>query len=82
MLIFANGEEYAWISKLEAVTSITNETDEGSLENMHLKVGENYPVYIISAGLGDRGEDYRAPGHPLGICMLIAGTFPDARTRI
>jgi hypothetical protein len=39
MLIFANGEEYAWISKLEAVTSITNETDEGSLENMHLKVG-------------------------------------------
>ena len=39
MLIFANGEEYAWMSELEAVTPITNETDEGKLENMHIKVG-------------------------------------------
>ena len=41
-----------------------------------------YPVFMMTHELGDRGENYRAPGHPLGIALLIAATFPDARTRI
>jgi hypothetical protein len=45
------------------VTPVTNGTDEGLLEKMHIKVGNNYPVYLITAEMGDRGEDYRAPGH-------------------
>jgi hypothetical protein len=49
---------------------------------MHEKKDDVYPVFMMTHGKGDRGENYRAPGHPLGIALLIVATFPDARTRI
>jgi hypothetical protein len=49
---------------------------------MHEKKDDVYPVFMMTIGKGDRGENYRAPGHPLGIALLIVATFPDARTRI
>ena len=49
---------------------------------MHLKKDDFYPVFMMTHELGDRGENYRAPDHPLGIALLIVATFPDARTRI
>jgi hypothetical protein len=36
------------------VTPVTNETDEGLLERMHIKIGNNYPVYLITAEKGDK----------------------------
>ena len=41
-----------------------------------------YPVYLITEEYGIRGLDYRAPGNPNGILMLIVSQFSDPRTRI
>jgi len=70
------------ICSIEYVQPITQETDQGCLEKMNEKKEGFYPVYIMTLEMGDRGENYRAPDHPLGIALLIASTFPDARTRI
>ena len=76
------GEEYTQLSTIEYVKPVTNDTETDQLENMHVKKDDFYPVFMMTHELGDRGENYRAPGHPLGIALLIAATFPDARTRI
>ena len=82
MLIYATGEEYTQLSSIEYVKPVTNETETNQLENMHEKKEGFYPVFMMTLDMGDRGENYRAPGHPLGIALLIASTFPDTRTRI
>jgi hypothetical protein len=32
--------------------------------------------------IGARAHDYRASGHPLGICLIQVSSFPDSRSRI
>lgn len=61
---------------------VTEETATTQLENMQEKIEGYYPVFMMTFEKGDRGENYRAPGHALGIALLILATFPDARTRI
>ena len=82
VVIYANGEEYKQLVKIDYVMPVHVETDEAMLKNLHLKLGDHYPVYMITSGMGDRGEDFRAPGHSLGIALVILGTFADTRSRI
>ena len=82
VLIYATGDEYTQLSSIEYVKLVTNETETDQLENMQEKKEGFYPVFMMTLEMGDRGENYRASGHPLGIALLIASTFPDSRTRI
>ena len=82
VLIYANGEEYKQLVTIDYVMPVHVETNEAMLKKLDNRLGEFYPVYIISSGMGDRGEDFRAPGHSLGIALVILGTFTDARSRI
>ena len=46
---------------------------------MGKKVGNRYPVKLIRRKYGIRGLDYRAPGNPLGICLIILSSCRSER---
>ena len=48
---------------------------------MDAKLGQRYPVYLISDKYGAIGLDFRAAGNSLGITLLIAGSFPNTMAR-
>ena len=80
-MVYANGELYDQLEEIDYVIPLHEETDDAMLRNLKHKLGDDYAVYLIKEGLGDRGEDFRAEDHPLGIALLILGTFTDARSR-
>ena len=60
---------------------VTEETNYLLLETMDARVGPRFPVYIINDDYGGRGLNFRAAYNPLGITLLILGTFPDKIAR-
>jgi hypothetical protein len=81
VLIYANGTEYASLSEEDIVTPVTSELDLLRIETMDAKVGPRFPVFMINEEYGGRGLNFRAQTSPLGITMLIIGSFPCSRAR-
>ena len=58
---------------------VTEDTPDEELRQMGKKVNNQYPVKLISKNYGLRGLDYRAPGNPLGICLIILASCTSVR---
>ena len=73
---------YSTLCEEDNVKPINEDTSIEELESMGKKQGARYPVFIFDDTYGGRGLNFRAPGNPHGITMLILGTFPDRTTRL
>ena len=49
---------------------------------MDRKDADRYPIWLMTDEFGTRGHDYRATESKPGICLVIASSFPDRRSRV
>ena len=81
MLVYANGAEFECLKQEDNIVEVTEDTDHKLFKTMDAKLGPRYPVYLISDRYGAIGLDFRAASNPLGITLLIAGSFPNTMAR-
>ena len=57
---YANGAQYEMLKEEPNVKPVTDETPHLALEQMDVKHGYRYPVFMISNKYGSRGANFRA----------------------
>ena len=79
VLVYGNEENIANLDFMGDYIQVTEDTPDEELRSMGKKVSNQYPVKLISKKYGLRGLDYRAPGNPLGICLIILASCTSIR---
>ena len=60
VLVYANGQVFEELKKVEDFEVVTQETSDEELRSMGLKKDNKYRVKLISKSYGSRGLDYRS----------------------
>lgn len=79
VIVYGTEENIANFDFIGDHIQVTEDTPDEELRSMGKKVNNQYPVKLISKNYGLRGLDYRAPGNPLGICLIILDSCPSVR---
>ena len=82
VLVYANDPYYSELINDHNLTKVDQNTPDADLRSMDKQTGGLFPVFVINENYGTRGLDYRAPGNPLGIMMIICSPFSDRRSRL
>ena len=71
VLVYANGQVFEELKKVEDFEVVTQETSDEELRSMGLKKDNKYRVKLISKSYGSRGLDYRSIENKLGIYLIV-----------
>ena len=79
VLVYANGQVFEELKKVEDFEVVTQETSDEELRSMGLKKDNKYRVKLISKSYGSRGLDYRSVENQLGICLIVLSSSASER---
>ena len=71
VLVYSCGDVMQDLELQADFKKVNADTSDSDLRNLGQKKNNIYPVYLIDRTYGIRGIDYKAPGNPLGICLVV-----------